>query len=173
MKLVIVGPILAATAVLVLAHAHSDDPDRSSRASAATIVARATAPARDVAQVVPTSHDYCAEANAFEANAFDLYNINKNYRASYNAAVKGLAASEQCSRSNAFRDMHDGFLLSVKGMAEHHLPNGDSQTDLNQANVLLMKCQTAPGFYGTHNGAFCETQMQNNISWQVRWQMDR
>jgi hypothetical protein len=114
-------------------------------------------------------HDYCSEANSYEGKAFDYFNNGRHYRAAYNAAVSGLAASEQCNDS--MRNMHNGFLLSVKGMAEHYLPDGDSQTDLNQANALLVKCQTTPGLYGTHDAAFCETQEQANISWQVEWRM--
>jgi hypothetical protein len=113
--------------------------------------------------------DYCGDANAYEDKAFDYFNNGRHSRSAYNAAVSGLAASAECDDS--MRNMHNGFLLSVKGMAEHYLPEGDSQTDLNQANALLVKCQTTPGLYGTHDAAFCETQEQNNISWQIAWRL--
>jgi hypothetical protein len=61
----------------------------------------------------------------------------------------------------------------MKGLAEHHLSQGDSRTDLNQANTLLVECQTQPDLYGTKTGASCETQEQYNISAQTNWDMNQ
>ena len=93
-----------------------------------------------------------------------------SHQASYDAAVSGLNYFEQCDSEEAF--VTQGYLLSVKAMAEHYLSSGDSRTDFNQANALLVKCQTTPGIYGTHRGAQCETQEHNNISTQMNWDME-
>jgi hypothetical protein len=86
-----------------------------------------------------------------------------SYRAPYDASISGLANLDNCESADEGTYIRfNGFLFSIKGLAEHNLPDGDSQTDLNQANALLVKCQTMPGLYGTHNGASCESQEQTN-----------
>jgi hypothetical protein len=67
--------------------------------------------------------------------------------------------------------LNKAYLMSFKALSEHYLSSGDSATDLNQANALLVECQTHPGFYGTHTGAQCETQENNNIRTQTNWEM--
>jgi hypothetical protein len=95
-----------------------------------------------------------------------------SYQSAFDAAVKGLAANESCSGTDASL-VNRAFLLSMKGLAEHHLSQGDSRTDLNQANTLLVECQTQPDLYGTKTGASCETQEQYNISAQTNWDMNQ
>ena len=81
--------------------------------------------------------NYCGAANAYKHWAFAFYK-SKRYRAAYKATVAGLEPSDQ--RDDLWQHMRDGFLPFVKGLAEQNLPEGDSQTDLNQANALLVKC---------------------------------
>jgi len=63
------------------------------------------------------------------------------------------------------------YLLSFKATAGHSLGSGDWRTDFNQANALLVECQSTPGLYGTRVGARCETQEHSNISWETNWDM--
>ena len=127
-----------------------------------------SAPAPTMATSEPASRDYCAEALALERTASSKSVSN---REGYKAAVDGLAKNEQCTDHNQHL-VNEGYLLSVKGLREHYLPEGDSQTDLNQANALLVECQTTPGLYGTHIGAACETQEMKNIKATTNWQID-
>ena len=63
------------------------------------------------------------------------------------------------------------YLVSFKATAGHSLGSGDWRTDFNQANALLVECQSTPGLYGTRVGARCETQEHSNISWETNWDM--
>lgn len=65
-----------------------------------------------------------------------------------------------------------GFLLGDKAIAERHLSSGDSMTDINQAMTLMAECQTQPAFYGTSDGAFCETEEDVFIGYKTNWQMN-
>jgi ribosomal protein L40E len=118
----------------------------------------------------PTSDvDPCDSAHQLESQAASAINSGENQRA-YDLSVEGIAANDNCSSEDASL-VNSGYLLSMKGLAEHYLPQGDSRTDLNQANQLLVECQTNPDLYGTATGASCETQEQNNISAQTNWDM--
>jgi hypothetical protein len=95
-----------------------------------------------------------------------------SHAGAYADAVKGLAVNEQCDDDDQ-QVINKGYLLSMKAFAEHYLPNGDAGTDFNQANSLLVECQTRPGIYGTHTGAECETQEKNNISQETNWELEK
>jgi hypothetical protein len=113
-------------------------------------------------------HDYCKDALRYEkAAASD----GASHRAAYSAAVAGLAANQKCDDETRHL-VNEGYLLSMKAFAEHYLSAGDSRTDFNQANALLVQCQTHPGLYGTHTGAGCETQEQYNIRVQTNWDIE-
>lgn len=93
------------------------------------------------------------------------------YRSAFDNAEKGLAANDRCDDDDQ-KQLNEGFLLSIKGMSEHYLSSGDSRTDLNQAETVLEQCQTNPRFYGTHTGAECETQQENDISATTNWEVE-
>jgi hypothetical protein len=112
--------------------------------------------------------DYCAEALADEKLAAAS---STSKRRSYAAAVAGLAANERCSDAES-RLVNQGYLLSMKAFAEHDLGTGDWRTDMNQANALLVSCQTEPDLYGTKIGASCETQEQYNIRATTNWEIN-
>ena len=115
------------------------------------------------------NHDYCADALAQEKIAASE-GVGK--RTAYRASVAGLSANERCDNVTA-QLIHKGYLLSMKAFAEHDLGVGDWETDMNEANALLVECQTTPGIYGTHTGAACETQESNNIHATTDWQMNQ
>jgi hypothetical protein len=98
---------------------------------------------------------------------------NEDWQKAYRASSKGINYIENSCPSGATNPdvqyVTKGYLLSYKAFAEHHLPQGDSRTDLNEANQLLVECQTEPGIYGTHEAAECESQEQNNITAQTKW----
>jgi|HubBroStandDraft_5_1064220.scaffolds.fasta_scaffold16673_4 hypothetical protein len=116
-----------------------------------------------------TSDSACDTANKREIQAADYIN-NDEYQKAYDTAISGLHYVELCDNDDD-NLLNKGYLLSFKALAEHHLSSGDSATDLNEANALLVECQTHPGFYGTHVGAQCETQENNNIRTQTNWEM--
>jgi hypothetical protein len=167
----IIGGMLAVFVVLciVLVAIAVNSPQATPRAADAQTTSgssnhrQASRPAKVIA-----SHDYCDEALAHERTAAS---DGISHQAAYNAAVAGLADNEHCSNDDQHL-INEGYLLSMKGMAEHYLKDGDSQTDLNQANALLVECQTRPGIYGTHTGAACETQEMNNIKAPTNWEME-
>lgn len=111
--------------------------------------------------------NYCDRADTYERQAVADDTAGER-RSAYNNAVSGLKANDQCTDESEHL-VNEGYLLSLKGLAEHYLSEGDSRTDLNQANMLLVQCQTKPGLYGTSEGAGCETQEQNNIHAQTTW----
>ena len=113
----------------------------------------------------------CIYANGRINQGWTDYNASA-YKAAYADAVKGLAVNKNCE-SDRIATFNKGFLLSVKGVAEHYLPQGDARTDLNQAEMLLEQCQTTPGIYGTHLGAECETQEENDIKATTNWEMEQ
>lgn len=123
---------------------------------------------REQAAYEAAHHDYCKDALNDEKTAAS---DGVSHQAAYNAAVAGLAANENCDDEDAHL-VNKAYLLSMKGLAEHYLSEGDSQTDLNQANALLVQCQTTPGLYGTHTGASCETQEQYNIHASTNWEIE-
>jgi hypothetical protein len=90
----------------------------------------------------------------------------------YDAAVSGLHYTDLCDVP-IVKMVDGGYLLSTKALTEHDLGSGDWRTDYNQANALLVECQTTPGIYGTHGGAQCETQEHNNIAWETHWDMEQ
>jgi hypothetical protein len=97
------------------------------------------------------SIENCSKANDIENEA-----SSAGDQRGYDLSVQGLAVNEYCSDTD--RLINKGYFLSIKGLDEHALSSGDSRTDLNEANQLLVECQTTPGVYGTHRAASCETQ---------------
>lgn len=136
---------------------------------------------RDAAAAEQRRHDneaaaYSAEHSPSTENCSKADSIENQAAAAsgsqqiYDLAVHGLAVNDYCS-DDTDKLINKGYLLSFKGTAEHNLASGDSKTDLNEANQLLVECQTAPGVYGTHAAASCETQEENNIHAQTNWDM--
>lgn len=125
--------------------------------------------ASDPASPVRAAHDYCADATS-DSNKAVAHEKAGDHSASYAAAVAGLAANERCDDDDE-HIVNEGYLLSDKAFAEHYLPQGDWRTDFNQANALLVECQTRPALYGTHEGAGCETQENYNIRQTTDWEM--
>lgn len=119
----------------------------------------------------PANDTSCQTADQRERQAADYIN-NDQYQKTYDTAVSGLHYVELCGNDDD-NLLNKGYLMSFKALAEHHLSSGDSATDLNEANALLVECQTHPGFYGTHVGAQCETQENNNIKTQTNWEMEQ
>jgi hypothetical protein len=119
---------------------------------------------------VPASDSACTTADQRERQAADYIN-NDEYQKTYDTAISGLHYVTLCGNDDD-NLLNKGYLLSFKALAEHHLSSGDSATDLNEANAVLVECQTHPGFYGTHVGAQCETQENNNIRIQTNWEME-
>jgi hypothetical protein len=115
--------------------------------------------------------DWCRRAS-------DMQNLSVkdieggSYRSGYDDAVQGLRDNARCDEETTAM-VTRGYLLSSKGLSEHYLSVGDSQTDLNEANMLLEKCQTDPELYGTHLAADCETEQQNNIRTSTNWEMSQ
>jgi hypothetical protein len=109
----------------------------------------------------------CNTADDLEKQAADAINAD-HYQATYDLAVSGLHYSEMCD-DDTDKMLNKGYLLSFKAYAEHQLASGDWRTDFNQANALLVECQSTPGLYGTHAGAQCETQEHNNITSETNW----
>jgi hypothetical protein len=112
----------------------------------------------------------CGTADQRERQAASYIN-NGEYQKTYDTTVSGLHYVELCNNDDD-NLLNKAYLMSFKALAEHHLSSGDSKTDLNEANQLLVECETHPGFYGTHVGAQCETQETNNIQQQTNWEME-
>lgn len=123
---------------------------------------------REQALYEAAHHDYCADALKYEKIAASN---GVSHSSAYGASIKGLAANERCDNETE-QLVNKGYLLSMKAFAEHYLRDGDSRTDFNQANALLVECQTRPGLYGTRTGAGCETQEQYNIRAQTNWEIE-
>lgn len=113
----------------------------------------------------------CDTADSLESESVGDINGGR-MQAAYDAAVSGLHYNELCDNSVS-QTVNGGYLLSFKARTEHDLGSGDWRTDYNQANALLVQCQTTPGLYGTHAGAQCETQEHNNISWETHWDIEQ
>jgi hypothetical protein len=113
----------------------------------------------------------CATADKRENQAADALN-NNQYQKAYDTSISGLHYVSLCGNDDD-NLVNKAYLMSFKALAEHHLSSGDSRTDLNEANALLVECQTHPGFYGTHVGAQCETQENTNIHAQTNWEMEQ
>lgn len=118
---------------------------------------------------LPENKDPCNYANGRVTQGWADFN-GSAYQAAFDDAVKGITANEHCDDED-MHQVNEGFLLSVKGMSEHYLSSGDSRTDLNQAETVLEECQTNPHFYGTHTGAVCETQQENDIKATTNWEV--
>lgn len=112
--------------------------------------------------------DFCTEAMALETRSIVAMKAGR-WAAGYTLVQKGLIAERSCG-SPTRSMIGKGYLLSMRAFAEHRLPYGDSQTDLNQAEQLLEECQTTPGIYGTHRAAECESQEQDDIRAQTNWE---
>lgn len=116
---------------------------------------------------LPENKDPCGYANGRINQGWSDYN-SASYQAAFDDAAKGLTVNERCDDSDE-KTLNEGFLLSVKGFSEHYLSSGDARTDLHQAETLLEECQTNPHYYGTHTGAICETQQENDIKTTTNW----
>lgn len=108
----------------------------------------------------------CNTALAMEQKAAEAGESQQKY----DLSVSGLHYSELCESAD-LKVMLQGYLLSFKATAERDLSSGDSRTDMNQAITLLSQCQTLPGVYGTHAGAQCESQEENDIRTKMNWDM--
>lgn len=117
-----------------------------------------------------TSGSACSTADERERQAA-VYINSHQYQKTYDTVISGLHYVSLCSDDDDNLE-NKAYLLSFKAYAEHYLSSGDSKTDMNEANQLLVECQTHPGFYGTHVGAQCETQENNNISTTTNWDME-
>jgi Tfp pilus assembly protein PilV len=109
----------------------------------------------------------CQTADSLEREAAADINSGR-MQATYDTVIAALHYNDLCDDATD-RIVNAGYLLSFKAYAEHSLGRGDWRTDYNQANALLVQCQTIPGLYGTHAGAQCETQEHNNISNETHW----
>ena len=112
----------------------------------------------------------CNDAVSHTNQAFLDFNSG-DYSGGYENATIAVHLADSCT--DASMPATKGFALSARAFNEHHLIVGDATTDLNQAEQLLSECQTQPGYYGTHDGAACETKEQNNISTKTNWDMQR
>jgi hypothetical protein len=119
---------------------------------------------------VSSSDAACTAADQRERQAADYLN-NHEYQKTYDTVVSGLHYVSICDNDDDNLE-NKAYLLSFKAFAEHYLSSGDSKTDMNEANALLVECQTHPGFYATHVGAQCETQENNNIQTETNWEME-
>ncbi|GAC1401627.1 MAG: hypothetical protein NVSMB64_00040 [Candidatus Velthaea sp.] len=137
----------------------------AAKRAAAQQVADAAEHARKVRQY--TIDHACDTANELELKAAGYENAD-NMQATYDTSVSGLHSAELCDNTTEAL-LEKGYLLSFKAYAEHGLGNSEWRTDYNQANALLVQCQTTPGLYGTHAGAQCETQETNNIKQTTNW----
>ncbi|MGA8534660.1 MAG: hypothetical protein WB615_11170 [Candidatus Tumulicola sp.] len=118
---------------------------------------------------LPENKDPCSYANSRISQGWSDYN-GSSYQVAFDDAEKGLAVNERCDQSDE-KTLNEGFLLSVKGLSEHYLSSGDARTDLHQAETLLEECQNNPNYYGTHTGAVCETQQENDIKATTNWEV--
>lgn len=154
------------------AEAHLAANERAARAREHAKQERQEAAQRESDRIanLPENRDPCAYANGRVEQGWTDFKAS-DYQSAYDNAVKGLATNDRCDDDD-FHRLNEGFLLSVKGMSEHYLSSGDSRTDLNQAETVLEECQTNPKFYGTHTGAECQTQQENDISATTNWDVD-
>ena len=138
---------------------------RLAKARAAAQV-RQNALARAAAAEQNKNDHPCDTALTYEKEAA----VNNGYQSMYDLSVSGLHYAELCDDDNT-KVLLKGYLLSFKANAEHHLSSGDSATDMDQATTLLAECQTLPGVYGTHAGAQCESQEDDDIRMKQQWDM--
>ena len=138
---------------------------RLAKARAAAQV-RQNALARAAAAEQNKNDHPCDTAVTYEKEAA----ANNGYQSTYDLSVSGLHYAELCDDDNT-KVLLKGYLLSFKANAEHHLSSGDSATDMDQATTLLAECQTLPGVYGTHAGAQCESQEDDDIRMKEQWDM--
>jgi hypothetical protein len=116
----------------------------------------------------PQSPSDCENAVSHSNQALKDLNAG-DYSGGYKNASTAVRLSESCD--NTDMPSVKGFALSFKAFNEHHLSVGDSETDMNQAEQLLSDCQSQPGYYGTHAGALCDTQEENDIQTKTDWEM--
>ena len=110
----------------------------------------------------------CENAVAHSNQAFKDFEAG-DYSGGFKNANTAVRLADFCP--DADMPSVKGFALSARAFSEHHLSVGDSVTDINQATQLLSDCQTQPGYYGTHQGALCETQEESDISSKTNWDM--
>ena len=94
------------------------------------------------------------------------------YQREFDASVSGLNYANACEDGD-LKTRTKGFLLAAKAVAEHKLGSGDSETDLDEAIMLLEKCQTDPRFYGTDEGAQCESMEDTATRLKTSWEMEK
>ncbi len=144
--------------------AREEQATRDAEASRVAAAAQAAADARAEKEAHP-----CDTADALELKAVAAATAN-DWQLTYDTSMSGIHYNDECDSDND-KIVNAGFFLSFKANAEHELGSGDWQTDYNQANQLLVECQTTPGIYGTHLAGVCESQEQGNISRQTHWEM--
>lgn len=113
----------------------------------------------------------CNSSVTHTNQAWKDYNAG-DYDGGYKNANTAVSLADSCNQGGDY-DSAKGFALSARALNEHHLSQGDSRTDLNQAEQLLSSCQSDVGYYGTHAAAVCETQEQNDISAETNWEMSQ
>ena len=113
----------------------------------------------------------CNSSTEHSNQAWDDINAG-DYAGAYRNADTAVSLADACNSGGDY-DSTKAAALFARAIAEHHLAQGDSRTDLNQAITLYASCETDAGYYGTHAGAVCETAEQNAISWQTNWEMNR
>ena len=98
---------------------------------------------------------------------------SENWQSAYATALSGLSHLDLCNSDNdTVKDVKRGYLLSAAAFGAHGIGRSDeARTDFNQANQLLVECQTTSGIYGTRAAANCETQEQNNIRAETDWEV--
>jgi hypothetical protein len=122
-------------------------------------------------------HDYrvahaCDISNSEERKAMTAVDAG-DYRSAYAIAQSGLSHLDLCQDDDTVKNIDRGWLLSAAGFAAHGIGRSEeARTDFNQANQLLVECQTTPGIYGTRAAANCETQEQYNIRAQTNWDLE-
>lgn len=127
-----------------------------------------TSTSSDSSSRASSGNDDCKSAVQHSNQAFSDFNAG-DYSGGYKNAETAVQLSESCSENDL--PSVKGFALSAKAFNEKHLSQGDSATDINQAIQLLSDCQSRPGYYGTHEGALCDTQEENDIKTKDNWDM--
>ncbi len=103
-----------------------------------------------------------AESPAFDHTAADAARVK--------AADYGLSLVEACIPP-ALHDEVKALLLLSKATAEHNLPQGDSQTDLNEAINLFTRCEVESS--ESRESAQCQSVQEDAIKIKVAWEMTK
>ncbi len=161
------GTIIVLFLVAACSNAMSDGAKPGSNTSFDSTTASSASSSDTGDTSAPTSGD-CESSIEHTNQAFKDFEAG-DYSGGYKNANSAVHLADACS--DADMPSAKGFALSARAFNEHHLSVGDSTTDMNQATQLLADCQTQPAYYGTHQGALCETQEENDISTKMNWDM--